>query len=478
MMHKSLRQLIIAGVTFILGSSLIFAEEVGLYVPYGIKSTETGTQLVADTYSNRILEVKGDQVKVVAGKKALNGGFKDGEALEAYFDQPIDIAQDSEKSIYVTDSENHVIRKIVGGKVWTLTGTGKPGYLDSQDYTKAQFNQPMGLTIDDDDNLYVADTLNHTIRKIAPDGVVTTLAGTNKSGYKDGTLSEALFNEPTDVVITGDGVFYVVDSGNQAIRKIEKDRVTTVAGGTTKVVEETGYKMGGYVDGAKAQFNFPKSLVVLDNGEILVADTLNHAIRKIKTDGTVVTVLSTDSGLDSPVGLVYSPNKVTVVTVLSTDSGLDSPVGLVYSLNQVTVAQKWKGEVTTFTLEPEKIVKNSLTHEEWLNETPFLPKSEEVQLWLEGTQIIPKDVNAQLIDSRVYLPVRAIGEAVGATVIWEDKTQTATVTLGDKIITIQGTNENVKVVDGRVLIGLRFLAENLGLSVDWVMDYYAVVITR
>ena len=452
-MHKSLRQLIIAGVTFILGSSLIFAEEVGLYVPYGISDTGAGTQLVADTYSNRILEVKEDVVKVVAGKTALNGGFKDGEALEAYFDQPIDIAQDSEKSIYVTDSENHVIRKIVGGKVWTLTGTGKPGYLDSQDYTKAQFNQPMGLTIDDDDNLYVADTLNHTIRKIAPDGVVTTVAGTNKSGYKDGTLSEALFNEPTDVVITGDGVIYVVDSGNQAIRKIEKDRVTTVAGGTTKVVEETGYKMGGYVDGAKAQFNFPKSLVVLDNGEILVADTLNHAIRKIKTDGTVVTVLSTDSGLDSPVGLVYS-------------------------LNQVTVAQKWKGEVTTFTLEPEKIVKNSLTHEEWLNETPFLPKSEEVQLWLEGKQIIPKDVNAQLIDSRVYLPVRAIGEAVGGTVTWEGKTQTATVTLGDKIITIQGTNENVKVVDGRVLIGLRYLAQNLGLSVDWVMDYYAVVITR
>ena len=169
---------------------------------------------------------------------------------------------------------------------------------------------------------------------------------------------------------------------------------------------------------------------------------------------------------------------MTVVTVLSTDSGLDSPVGLVYSLNQVTVAQKWKGEVTTFTLEPEKIVKNSLTHEEWLNETPFLPKSEEVQLWLEGKQIIPKDVNAQLIDSRVYLPVRAIGEAVGGTVTWEGKTQTATVTLGDKIITIQGTNENVKVVDGRVLIGLRYLAQNLGLSVDWVMDYYAVVITR
>ena len=453
MMHKSLRQLIIAGVTFILGSSLIFAEEVGLYVPYGISDTGAGTQLVADTYSNRILEVKEDVVKVVAGKTALNGGFKDGEALEAYFDQPIDIAQDSEKSIYVTDSENHVIRKIVGGKVWTLTGTGKPGYLDSQDYTKAQFNQPMGLTIDGDDNLYVADTLNHTIRKIAPDGVVTTVAGTNKSGYKDGSLSEALFNEPTDVVITGDGVLYVVDSGNQAIRKIEKGTVTTVAGGTTKVVEETGYKMGGYVDGAKAQFNFPKSLVVLDNGEILVADTLNHAIRKIKTDGTVVTVLSTDSGLDSPVGLVYSSNKV-------------------------TVAQKWKGGVTTFTLGLEKIVKDRVTHEEWLNETPFLPKSEEVQLWLEGTQIIPKDVNAQLIDSRVYLPVRAIGEAVGATVTWEDKTQTATVTLGDKIITIQGTSEHVKVVDGRVLIGLRYLAQNLGLSVDWVEDYYAVVITR
>ena len=452
-MHKSLRQLIIAGVTFILGSSLIFAEEVGLYVPYGIKSTETGTQLVADTYSNRILEVKEDVVKVVAGKTALNGGFKDGEALEAYFDQPIDIAQDSEKSIYVTDSENHVIRKIVGGKVWTLTGTGKPGYIDSQDYAKAQFNQPMGLTIDDDDNLYVADTLNHTIRKIAPDGVVTTVAGTNKSGYKDGSLSEALFNEPTDVVITGEGVFYVVDSGNQAIRKIEKDRVTTVAGGTTKVVEETGYKMGGYVDGAKAQFNFPKSLVVLDNGEILVADTLNHAIRKIKTDGTVVTVLGAESGLQSPVGLVSRSNKV-------------------------TVAQQWKGGVTTFTLGPERIVKNNLTHEEWLHETPFLPKSEEVQLWLEGTQIIPKDVNAQLIDSRVYLPVRAIGEAVGATVIWEDKTQTATVTLGDKIITIQGTSEHVKVVDGRLLTGVRYLAENLGLSVDWVMDYYAVVITR
>ena len=109
-MHKSLRQLIIAGATFLLGSSLIFAEEVGIYMPYGISHIGTDTQLVTDTYSNRILEVKGAVVKVVAGKTALNGGFKEGEALEAYFDQPIDIVQDSEKAIYVTDSENHVIR--------------------------------------------------------------------------------------------------------------------------------------------------------------------------------------------------------------------------------------------------------------------------------------------------------------------------------------------------------------------------------
>ena len=431
---------------------MLLAAEVGIYMPYGIIASGN-TQLLVDTYGNRVLEINGDKVSVVAGKMTLNGGFKEGEALEAYFDQPMDIVQDSEKAIYVTDSENHVIRKIVEGKVGTLAGTGEPGYLDSQDRTKAQFNLPTGLTINRDNNLYVADTLNHTIRKIAPDGVVTTVAGTNKSGYRDGSLSEALFNEPTDVVITAEGVIYVVDSGNQAIRKIEKDRVTTVAGGMTGVVEETGYKKGGYVDGARAQFNFPKSLVVLENGEILVADTLNHAIRKIKTDGTVVTVLSAESGLEAPVGLVYSSNKV-------------------------TVAQKWKGEIATFALEPERIIKSSLTHEEWLNETPFLPKSEEVQLWLEGTQIIPEDVNAQLIDSRVYLPVRAIGEAVGATVTWEEKTQTATVTLGDKIVTIPSTSEHVKVVDGRILTGVRYLAENLGLSVDWVADYYAVVITR
>ena len=450
-MSRKLSKLSVLVVTLWSSTSLLLASEVGIYMPYGITNTALGSQLIVDTYANRVLEVKGDTVTLVAGKQDVNGGLKDAGIREAYFDQPLDVVQNSKKDIFVSDSENHAIRRIVDGEVLTLAGTGNEGYEDG-DRKVAKFNLPSGLAVDAKDNLYVADTLNHAIRKISPEGIVSTLTGTGISGYKDGSLGEALFNEPTDVVVDKD-ILYIVDSGNQAIRKIEKNQVTTVAGGRTAVNPTTGYKKGGYVDGVNAQFNFPKSLIVLENGELLVADTLNNAIRKIKEDGTVVTVLSVNSNLGAPVGLVYKDGKI-------------------------MVSQKWKEKVTSFELEPEHSVKSSLTREQWLTETPFLPKSEEVQLWFEGVQILPNDVKPQFVKSQIYLPVRVIAEVAGAKVEWDQETKAATVTLGNQVVKIPNSGENVINVNGRMLVGVRFLAESLGLKVDWVADYRAVVITK
>lgn len=173
---------------------------------------------------------------------------------------------------YTVDSENHAIRT-VGSSVGTFAGTGNPGFVNGY-RTSAQFNSPTRLTTDSSGNTYVADAGNFVIRKIDTGGNVTTFAGSGSPGFVDGQGSGAQFNYPGDIIFNPvDGYFYITDSGNNAIRRMDSNgNVTTYAGA----------QQGGLVDGSllQARFQAPTGLVIA-NGYLYVADTMNNAIRRI-----------------------------------------------------------------------------------------------------------------------------------------------------------------------------------------------------
>jgi sugar lactone lactonase YvrE len=161
-------------------------------------------------------------VSTLAGRPGAGyaAGYADGLAAEAKFNSPRSVAVDGVGKVYVADTGNHCIRLISpDGQVSTLAGANEPGYVDGQG-SEARFNFPSGIAVDADGNLYVADTANHSIRKIMPDGEVTTLAGNGEPGNVDGPGADARFRAPEGIAIDGKGNVYVADTGNHRVRKI------------------------------------------------------------------------------------------------------------------------------------------------------------------------------------------------------------------------------------------------------------------
>ncbi|WP_229506068.1 NHL repeat-containing protein [Massilia genomosp. 1] len=231
---------------------------------------------------------------VSIGTVAGNGsaGFADGGAAQARFSDPFGMVVDRDGNLFVADAgENNRIRKITpGGVVSTLAG-GKEGFADGSGATAA-FHTPSGLAIDGAGNLYVADTGNNAIRKVTPQGAVSTLAGGGVAGYLDGKADVAIFNGPVGVAVDQAGVVYVADTYNDRIRAIAPDgMVTTLAGGAP-----------GYVDGpfAGARFDTPTSVVVDAKGTLYVADTSNGAVRKLTPDGQVSTLAKAPEDAEKP----------------------------------------------------------------------------------------------------------------------------------------------------------------------------------
>lgn len=231
-------------------------------------------------------------------------GAANGSSRRTRFSDPFGVVLDREGNLYVADGgDNNSIRKIdLAGVSSTLAG-GSEGYAEGEGGAAA-FHTPSGMAIDAAGNLFVADTGNNAIRKVTPEGVVSTLAGDGLAGDKDGKGAGAQFNGPVGVAIDGDGVLYVADTYNDRIRRIGRDgTVTTIAGG----------KRPGKADGAAAQalFDTPTGLAVSAAGDLYIADTGNHAIRKLGKDGNVSTVAAAaeddrDSLLRSPVGIALT----------------------------------------------------------------------------------------------------------------------------------------------------------------------------
>lgn len=204
----------------------------------------------------------------------------------ALFRSPNGLAVDGEGNLFVADESNHVIRKITpAGVVTTFAGLALSGGSDNGTGTQARFLYPRGLTIDTGGTLYVADTFNHTIRKISPAGVVTTLAGrAGNAGAVDGKGPAASFNYPVAVSIDPAGNLYVADRSNHLVRKVTPDGTVSTLAGTVGV--------SGAADGlgAAARFDNPAGIATDTNGTVYVSDSYNHAIRRISPDGLVSTL--------------------------------------------------------------------------------------------------------------------------------------------------------------------------------------------
>jgi len=238
-------------------------------LPAGIVSDIEGNLFVTDDGDHRIRKIsKEGVVSTIAGSSK---GYANGMGTEAMFNNPQGIIIDSNKNLFVTDYYNHRIRKISpSGMVSTFAGSGIRGDLDGVNL-HAQFNYPRGIAIDPLGNIYVSD--DHRIRKISPQGSVSTIAGSSQRGKVDGVGSSAQFSDPHGIAIDCMGNLLVSDFSNHTIRKVsDKGEVTTLAGSTE-----------GFADGrgSRAQFAGPFGIVIDGKGDVFVCDITNHLIRKI-----------------------------------------------------------------------------------------------------------------------------------------------------------------------------------------------------
>jgi len=241
-------------------------------LPAGVAVDGDGNIYVADGGNNKIKKITPNgEVSTLAGSGEQ--GQEDGNGADAQFEDPVDVAVDASGNIYVADSDNNKIRKITpNGNVTTLAGSGDYGFVDGTSGV-AQFTDPQGVAVDASGNVYVADQDNNRIRKVTPNGVVSTVAGNGGTGYVDGEAASAQFDEPQDVAVDASGNVYVLDL-NDVIRKITpQGMVNTWAGNG----------ISGDVDGeaASAQFNAPIRVTIDVSGNFYVADYGNHKIRKI-----------------------------------------------------------------------------------------------------------------------------------------------------------------------------------------------------
>ncbi|PIB35276.1 hypothetical protein BFP72_07625 [Reichenbachiella sp. 5M10] len=242
-------------------------------LPKGLAIDAAGNVYVADTYSFKIRKIStsGD-VTTLAGSG--NVASIDGNGANASFNYPFALAVDATGNVYVADGGSQKIRKITpDGEVTTFAGSGDNENVDGNGLN-ASFISPRGLTIDAAGNLYVTSFYGHAVRKITPDRDVTTLAGSGTAGNTDDNGTSASFNEPAGIAVDGSGNLYVADNRNHKIRKISTDGdVTTLAGsGNPGSTDENG---------TSASFNNPIGVAVDAAGSVYVADQVNHKIRKI-----------------------------------------------------------------------------------------------------------------------------------------------------------------------------------------------------
>lgn len=280
--------------------------------PSGIAKDSKGNMYLADRTGQVLRKrTKDGTYKVLAGQEGVSG-YKNGSAEKALFQAPWDVVS-YKGGWLISDSENHALRLYKDGEVKTVAGAGKAGYKNGTG-KKAQFRRPTGMAVGKNGEIYVSDTGNNVIRKIDKNGKVTTYAG-GKSGCADGTLKKARFQEPTGLFYDK-GALYVADSGNHRICRIENGKVTTVVG-SAKGAE--GKKDGSAL---QARLSNPQEIFLYKN-IMYISDTGNGCVKKLE-GGKVTTLISAFSLEDGrapaePCGLTVQGKTLYVGDIFAED---------------------------------------------------------------------------------------------------------------------------------------------------------------
>jgi sugar lactone lactonase YvrE len=467
--------------------------------PWSIAAMPDGSVVIADSKNHLMRKLSNNAVSTFAGitfkKDAYEnpiGGLADGKADVSVFEQPKGITADQQGNLYIADSDNHAIRKIdTAGNVTTVAGNGVIGSKDGKG-KEASFHSPQDVAIAANGTIYVTDTLNHAIRVISATGDVSTLNSLSTrvvevvpgqavpgGDYKDGDLKTALFNEPAGLALDGKGNLYVSDTGNQLIRYIDLSagKVTTVAGllpaNNASLYEKSAlYAAGDLIDGdaSKAQFNFPKGLAVTDQGGLIIADSLNHSIRYLK-DQVVYTLAGDTDGLS---GFTDGAER---------SSGLQNPTDVTVAADgSIWIADSYNNKIRKLEF----------------YELPTGITNDGVVKVVNGTNLIPFEAQPENVNGRVLVPVRAVTEALGYAVSYNENVATGerTVRLTKGTISVEltigkqeikrivpNTPDVIKPIDVAPYINhdltyvpIRFFAEELGQNVQWHQDTQTVII--
>ncbi|MGV3756819.1 MAG: NHL repeat-containing protein [Verrucomicrobiota bacterium] len=269
--------------------------------PAGLVFDTQGNLFVADSRNHVIRKVAVDgTVSLLAGTVG-EAGFANGNGAGVKFDTPFGVALAGDGSLLVADTGNHILRRVdMSGVVTTYAGWAGTAGNTNGTLAEARFRSPLGLKRDTAGNIWVADSGNHTVRRITPAGLVETVAGVPDAwGAADGPAASAKFNGPVDVAVAVDGRVFISDGFNHVIRCLGTNgMVTTIAG------------LAGAADwadgqGAQARFWNPAGLAFDHAGNLYVADSRNHVIRKVAMDGVVTTV----SGSGRHAGLADGVNR-------------------------------------------------------------------------------------------------------------------------------------------------------------------------
>lgn len=478
------------------------AEQAQFRYPAGLLAGKNGALLIADTYNHLIrradaagqVSTLAGQVRFAAETREPNGSWADGKGTEALFNEPMGMAEDRQGNLYIADAANHVIRKLdKSGRVTTVAGSGLAGWKDGKG-AEARFNEPRDVAVAEDGSLYVADALNHVIRRIDANGNVTTLNARSKriveyapgavtaaGDYADGKLAVSKFNEPSSLAFTPSGDLVVSDTGNQRLRlvNLKQKRVTTLAGAGSvtsysyKFPDARLYAAGGYRDGkaSEALFNGPAGIAITGEGGIVVADRWNHAIRYLY-DGKVYTL--------SGGGRTGHQNG------WAEQATFREPMDVaVLSNGTIAVADGFNNSI--------RLIRRYTLPEEVRSPAAASPSAQDAVITVYNDRRVETPVPAVIRNNRAFLPLEPWKKMVGYGVEELNPDQVR-VTFGPSVLVLERDMPQVQVEmngtkrtqmlnaeeapfqqDGQWLIPVRLL-DQFGLHVSWVPELRTLIL--
>ncbi|MFF2534015.1 NHL domain-containing protein [Streptomyces cyaneofuscatus] len=266
--------------------------------PNGIAMDRAGTLYVAEYAGHRVRRITTDgKISTIAGTGTANFSGDGGPAVSAQMKNPCGVAVDGAGNVYIADTENHRVRKVAAadGRISTIAGTGSAASSgDGGLATAARLNRPTGVAVDRDGSLYIAENVGNRVRKITTDGKISTAVGTGTANFSgdNGLATSAQLRNPYGVAVDGEGNLYIADRGNHRVRKVTAadKKISTIAGtGTANFSGDGGPALS-------AELNNPFAIVVDSTGTLFISDYNNHAVRKITADGEISTVAGTGTG--------------------------------------------------------------------------------------------------------------------------------------------------------------------------------------